>query len=115
MSRLNYLRDSANSLRDNIEVDKLNIEYKRSCEREKQDIRGKSSTPSEIRETLNDLRAKKKEFGNTTNKYCEGVALKLEMQIKRLLRAMNWTFMCADGLRELEAKVEQDQRELQSL
>ena len=31
MSHLNYLKDTANSLRDNIEVDRLNIEYKKSC------------------------------------------------------------------------------------
>lgn len=29
------------------------------------------------------------------------MALKLEMQIKRLLRAINWTFLCADGLENL--------------
>lgn len=31
MSHLSYLRDSVNSLADNIEVDRLNIEYKKSC------------------------------------------------------------------------------------
>jgi hypothetical protein len=46
MSNLNYLKDTANSLRDNIDVDRLNIEYKKSCEKEKQDIQSKSSTAS---------------------------------------------------------------------
>lgn len=77
MSHLNYLKDTANSLRDNIEVDRLNIQYKKSCEKEKQDKKGKSSDPHEIKETLDHLREKKKEIGNKTNKYCEGVALKL--------------------------------------
>ncbi len=104
MSHLNYLKDTAHSLRDNIEVDRLNIEYKISCQKERQDIINKSSSHAEIKATLSHLREKKKEFGNTTNKYCEGVALKLEMQIKRLLKAVNWTFMCADGLDDLTNK-----------
>lgn len=91
----------ANSLRDNIEVDRLNIEYKKSCEEERQKYTSKISTPSQIKETLEDLKFKKKQFGNIKNKYCQGVALKLEMQIKRLLKAINWTFMCADGLQDL--------------
>lgn len=33
MSDIKYLKDTAGNLRDNIEVDKLNIEYKKSCER----------------------------------------------------------------------------------
>ena len=32
------------------------------------------------------------------------MALKLEAQIKRLLRALNWTFMCSDGLDDLIRK-----------
>ena len=40
------------------------------------------------------------------------MALKLEMQIKRLLKAINWTFTCADGLEDLINKRE---RQLQSL
>ena len=38
MSHLNYLKDTANSLRDNIEVDRINIEYKNNCARKKQEI-----------------------------------------------------------------------------
>jgi hypothetical protein len=64
-------------------------------------LKSKGSSHDEIKETLEHLRQKKKELGNNTNKYCEGVALKLEMQIKRLLKAVNWTFSCADGLKEL--------------
>ena len=56
MSHLSYLKDTANSLTDNIEVDRLNIEYKRSCEKEKRDIISKASTHSEIKETLDHLR-----------------------------------------------------------
>jgi hypothetical protein len=60
MSHLSYLKDTANSLRDNIEVDRINIEYKQSCEAERKSYTSKSSTPSEIKETLEDLRQKKK-------------------------------------------------------
>lgn len=77
VSQLNFLQDTAHSLRDNIEVDRLNIQYKESCEREKQEIISRSSEHAEIKATLTHLREKKKELGNTTNKYCEGVALKL--------------------------------------
>ena len=34
------------------------------------------------------------------------------MQIKRLLKAINWTFSCADGLDELELKLEGQIRSL---
>jgi hypothetical protein len=44
MSDIKYLKDMADSLRDNIEVDKLNIQYKKSCEREKADIKNKGSS-----------------------------------------------------------------------
>jgi len=46
MSHLSYLKDTANSLKDNIEVDKINIEYKRSCEAKRNSYTSKSSTPS---------------------------------------------------------------------
>lgn len=44
MSNIKYLKDMADSLRDNIEVDRLNIEYKKKCQREKADIKKKGSS-----------------------------------------------------------------------
>lgn len=37
------------------------------------------------------------------------------MQIKRLLRAMNWTFMCADGLEDLVRKKELQINQLEEI
>jgi hypothetical protein len=60
----------ADSVRDNIEVDRLNIDYKQSCEKEKVDLSKKVSSYNEIKETLEHLRLKKKELGSNTTKYC---------------------------------------------
>ena len=37
------------------------------------------------------------------------------MQIKRLLRAINWTYMCADGLEELIRKRDLQIKKLQEI
>jgi len=52
MTHIKYLKEMADSLRDNIEVDRLNVEYKKSCEREKNDLKSKGSSHDEIKETL---------------------------------------------------------------
>jgi hypothetical protein len=43
------------------------------------------------------------------------VALKLEMQIKRLLKAINWTFLCADGLKDLTSKMDAQTQKLKEI
>lgn len=50
-----------------------------------------------------------------TNKYCDGVAKKLEDQVKKLLKVYNYSFECAEGLDELIAQRDKDRKELEQL
>lgn len=59
------------------------------------------------------LREKKKDV-NSNNKYCEGVAKKLEDRVRKLLKIYDYTFECASGIDELKIKKIEDNKELES-
>lgn len=44
------------------------------------------------------LREKKMDPSNLNNKYCDGVAKKLIVRVKEVLKAYNFNFRCAEGL-----------------
>lgn len=53
---------------------------------------------------MSNLREKKRESNNVNNKYCEGVAKKLEDRVKKVLMTYDYTFECAEGLEDLRIK-----------
>ena len=60
------------------------------------------------------LREKKKDVNSQNNKYCEGVAKKLEDRVKKLLKIYDYTFECAEGVDELNDKKVAEEKELES-
>ena len=60
------------------------------------------------------LREKKKDVNAQNNKYCEGVAKKLEDRVKKLLKIYDYTFECAEGIDELKEKKADEERDLKA-
>lgn len=48
-----------------------------------------------------------KKLENPNREHCEGVALKLLAQIKKVLKAYNYSHSCEDGLEKLRREKEQ--------
>lgn len=63
---------------------------------------------------MNSLREKKKDINAKSNKYCEGVAKKLEDRVRKLLKIYDYTFECAEGYDELKDKKIFEERELKA-
>lgn len=112
-SDVSYLRSKLAGLQSKAEALDLYIEEKQNCISERERAKKKGSN-EEIRETMERLRQKKKEFGSQVNKYCEGVAKKLESQIKKLLKVYNLTYSCAEGLDQLLAERARHLEDLQA-
>lgn len=53
---------------------------------------------------MTNLREKKKDKSNISNKYCEGVVKKLEDRVKKVLMTYDYTFECAEGLEDIKRK-----------
>lgn len=64
---------------------------------------------------MNKLREMKRQAQGITNKYCDGVAKKLEDQVKKLLKVYNYSFECAEGLDDLITQRDKDRKELDFL
>ena len=62
---------------------------------------------------MSNLREKKKDINNIKNKYCEGVAKKLEDRVKKVLLSYDYTFECAEGLEEKRNQRDDDRADLE--
>lgn len=59
------------------------------------------------------LREKKKDKSTINNTFCEGVAKKLEDRVKKVIISYNYTFECAEGLRDMEQQRDNSRANLQ--
>lgn len=106
------LRAKILNLKSKIDIADLMIEEKEACAKEKNEIKRFQKYDHEIKSHMAILREKKKDVSNIKNKYCEGVAKKLEDRIKKVLLSYDYTFECAEGLDELKRQRDEDKVEL---
>jgi iron-sulfur cluster repair protein YtfE (RIC family) len=67
-----------------------------------------------IQHITNKLRQLKK-IESSNREHCEGVALKLLIQIKKVLKAYNYSYTCAGGLDDLKVEKKEIENKLKDL
>lgn len=95
-----------------VEAMNLMLDEKEGCVAEIESIKKSQRNEEEIQSLMNSLREKKKDISAQNNKYCEGVAKKLEDRVKKLLKIYDYTFECAEGIDELREKKLREESEL---
>ena len=111
-NEIGILKGKITRLRGEIDIAELMLEEKELCAKERDEIRKFQKNEGEIKALMANLREKKNDKNNVNNKYCEGVAKKLEDRVKKVLMTYDYTFECAEGLEELKLKRDNDKREL---
>ena len=111
-NEVGVLRIRVSSLKGKLEAMTLMVDEKEGCAREVASIQGRQRNEEEIQALMTSLREKKKDASAQHNKYCEGVAKKLEDRVKKLLRIYDYTFECAEGLDDLRARLLSHQADL---
>lgn len=105
-NEIGELKEKISSYKSLIKALELALEDKRECAEELDEVRKSQQNQKEIHILMSSLRDKKKEADNRPNKYCKGVAIKLEERMKVLLNMYDYLFKCAEGKDLLELKLE---------
>lgn len=95
-----------------IDINEKILADKELCDKQKQNIENFQKNQNEIKQMMVSLREKKRDGPEQDLKFCRGVTVRLEEQIKESLRLYDLSFLGAEDLQELRDQLKKDKIKL---